>query len=89
MSKEILLTYTKVSENAIKDILDVDPPEQPSQCLGSGPKVFRHQFFALASLTNAALQQIRRLLQQFPLSLPADQTTLPRAEIILRKPDQG
>ena len=88
MNEEILLSDTKITKDLVQDILDVDPTEQSAQRIGGRPQLLGGEFLALLEHRHAALQRSHGLLQQFALPLPADQATLLRAEIFLRKPDQ-
>ena len=54
MNKEILFSYTKFSENHIKDIFHVNLAEQPSEGEGRDPQLLRGQFLALSQFLYAA-----------------------------------
>ncbi len=58
MNKEILLTYTKVPEDAIEDIFHIDTSQQPSQLLRCSTHIFGNEFFTLLSRCCSMLQQI-------------------------------
>src|SRR6266851_10272631 len=47
MNEEILLPYTKFPENHIEDLLDIHPPQQPSQRMRRRTELFRREFLAL------------------------------------------
>src|SRR5260370_15055693 len=53
------------------------------------PQILGGEFLPLADRAYAALQRIRRLLQQFSLPLPADQAALARTKVILLESNQG
>src|SRR6266853_704080 len=89
MNEEILLTYTKLAEDNVENILNIDAPQQPSQRMRRCPELFRGEFLTSSDHLYAAMQRNRRLLQQLPLPGPADQPTLTGAEIILGEPDQS
>jgi hypothetical protein len=63
MNQEVLLTYTKFSEDNIENMLDIDPAEQPSERLCRRAQILRDEFLTLARLGYTAMQQIRRLSQ--------------------------
>src|ERR1700681_883781 len=56
MNKEILLTYTKLSEDHIKDIFHIHPAEQPPKGMGRDPQMLRSEFLALPQCPYTALQ---------------------------------
>src|SRR5258708_17567736 len=89
MNKELLLAYTKVSEDRIQNVFHIDPPKQPTQGISRGPQLFRRELLALADHLNTTLQRIRCFLQQFSLPRPADQADLARAQIVACEPNQG
>jgi hypothetical protein len=62
MNKEILFTYTKLTEDHIEDILDINPAKQPSQGMSSGSELFGGKFLAFTHDIDAAPQRGRRLL---------------------------
>src|ERR1700722_12351264 len=58
MNEEIVLfSNTKVPENGIKDMLDVDPAKQPPQGSGRSPQILGDEFLTLSRLAYAASQQ--------------------------------
>ena len=89
VNKTISLTYTKLPEDHVEEVLHVDPSEQPPQRLGCDSQILRSQFFALLDCSDAPSQRHHGLLQKSSLPLPIDQTALACAKIILRKRDQG
>src|SRR5437016_10439698 len=89
LNKEILLAYTEISEDRVQNIFHVEAAKKPTQAMSRRPQLFRRQLLALAHHFQAALQRIRRLLQQFSLPRPADQAVLPRAQIVPRERNQG
>src|SRR6476619_8577215 len=89
MNEEMLLAYTKISEDLIQNIFHVDATEQPTQGIGRSPQLFRRELLALADHFNTALQRIGRFLQQFSLARPADQADLARAQMVPCEPNQG
>jgi hypothetical protein len=76
MNKEILLTYTKIPEDHIENILHIDSPKQPSQRMSSRPQIFRRELFTRPDDGYAAPQRSCRFLQQFTLPRPTDEATL-------------
>src|ERR1700680_1148800 len=71
-NEEILLAYTKIPEDHVQDILDIDAAEQAAQAIGRHPQILRGELLALGHDRNAALQRSRRLLQQLSLALAPD-----------------
>src|SRR5476651_2802039 len=88
MNEELLLAYTKFSENLVENVLDINSPQQPPERMSRRAQIFRHQFLTLVRLTHAALQRRHCLAQQCALPLPADQPALAGAEIILGEAHQ-
>ena len=56
MNEEILLSYTKVSEDLVQDVLNINPTEQPAETVGSRPQILRDKFLALVDHSYAAPQ---------------------------------
>ena len=76
MNIKILLTYTEFPEDYIEHVLHVDPAQQPSQDSSRAPQFLRRKLLTSIHHRYAAMQHSSRLLQQFSLPRPADQTTL-------------
>ena len=86
--KEVLLTYTELAEDDVKNVLDVYTPEQPSQEVCRQSKFFRRQLLALPRHCDTASKRSRRLVQEFPLPGSADQSALGTAKAVLGEIDQ-
>src|ERR1700685_2943593 len=89
MNIKILLTYTEFPKDDVENVLDINPAQQSPQRNRRPSQFFRSEFLTAFNHRNAALQHIRRLPQQFPVSLAPDQTVLARPEKIPRKDHDG
>ena len=56
VNKTISLTYTKIPEDHVEQVLHVDPAEQPPQGSSSHPQLFRSQFVTLLDHPKASLE---------------------------------
>src|SRR4051794_22250147 len=86
MNERILLPYTKLPEDFVENVFDIDAPEQPAKGMSGGTKVLRDQLLALP--LHAAVQRSCRFAQQGAVPLPSDQSALARPEIIFGVPGQ-
>src|SRR6185437_1495081 len=86
---KLLLSDTKLPEDHIQDILDVDAPKQTSERKCRRPQILCCKFLAPREHVYTALQRSGRLPQQLPLALPGDQTALTLPEKLLRENDQS
>ena len=70
--KNCLFADAEIPENHVQDVLDVDPADQPPERVSRQPQFLGDQFLARACTSDRAAQgDVRRLLQQLPLPLPA------------------
>jgi hypothetical protein len=88
MNKEILLTYTKISEDAIEDIFHIDTSQQQSQLLRRSTHILGNEFFPLLSRCCSMLQQTRCAAQQKTLPLPGNQPSLTAPKVPTGEVDQ-
>jgi hypothetical protein len=72
MNQEILLPYTKLSEDHIKDILDIHPTQQSAQGMRRDPQLLGSEFLSDFDDLNAAPQRSGSFLQQFSLPRSAN-----------------
>ena len=57
MNKEILFPNTELTKDHIEDILDIDPPKQPSQGMSRCSEFLSREFLALPDNVDAAPQR--------------------------------
>jgi hypothetical protein len=55
VNKTISLTYTKLTEDHVQHILDVDPTEQPAEGASRHPQILRRQFLTFLNRRQTAL----------------------------------
>src|SRR6478672_11996577 len=89
LTEGILLPHAKFPGDHVENVLDIDPAKQPPQRVGRRPKFLGGEFLALPYHLKATEQRSDRLLQQFALPRPADQSALARAEISLSETDKA
>jgi hypothetical protein len=56
VNEEILFAYTKVPEDHVQDILDINPAEQAAETIGRRPQILRGELLALGDDRKAAMQ---------------------------------
>ena len=47
MNVELLLSYTKLPEDLVEDVFDIDPPKQPPERLSRRAQILRDELLAL------------------------------------------
>jgi hypothetical protein len=71
----------KITENDVKNILNINPSRQPSQCRCCRPKFLGDQFFAAGSVMSKSTVQVTyRVTQRAAMPLPCHKNCLRRAE---------
>src|SRR5262245_61570793 len=83
-----LLSDTEFAEDDIEDVFDVDPTEQSAKGIRRSPELLGRELFALTHNGDRPAQRVGRILDEHPLALPRDQSSLASAEIALRETHQ-
>src|ERR1700722_19629690 len=89
MNQVILFTYTEFPKDHVEYVLHVDPAQQSPQDNSRASQFLRSKLLTFIDDLHAATQHNNRLLQQFSLPRPPDQTPFRRTEKFPRKDHNG